>query len=136
MTDPEDLVVLESSPNRPGSSRTARLKDLTRPDGSSMPSSRLSSFYFRGKQAQQLLATPKPTHSPTLISSSPPAVAKIRTPVASAALDFTRMGISPNKLAPADFSKAIGQFKWNGDGTINDSDDEDRLASSRTSSRK
>ncbi|KAJ2048226.1 DNA-dependent ATPase fun30 [Coemansia sp. S16] len=136
MTDPEDLVVLESSPNRPGSSRTARLKDLTRPDGSSVPSSRLSSFYFRGKQAQQLLATPKPTHSPTLISSSPPAVAKIRTPVASAALDFTRMGISPNKLAPADFSKAIGQFKWNGDGTINDSDDEDRLASSRTSSRK
>ncbi|KAJ2866705.1 DNA-dependent ATPase fun30 [Coemansia aciculifera] len=140
MTDPEDLVVLESSPNRPGSSRTARLKDLTRLDsGSSMPSSRLGSFYFRGKQAQQLLATPKPTHSPTLISSSPPAAAtaaaKIGTPVTSAALDFKRMGIS-NKLAPADFGKVIGQFKWNADDTISDSDNEDRLASSRTLSRK
>ncbi|KAJ2028881.1 hypothetical protein IWW57_001961, partial [Coemansia sp. S610] len=88
LTDAEDLVVLESSPNRPGSSRTARLKDLARPDnGSSALPSRLSSFYFRGKQAQ-LLATPAPTDAPQLISSSPPPEAKIGTPVAAAAMDF------------------------------------------------
>ncbi|KAJ2695727.1 DNA-dependent ATPase fun30 [Coemansia sp. IMI 209128] len=130
LTDAEDLVVLESSPNRPGSSRTARLKDLARPDnGSSALPSRLSSFYFRGKQAQ-LLATPASTDAPQLISSSPPPEAKIGTPVAAAAMDFKRMDISAGKLAPADFGKVISQFKWT------EGDSEDEMASSRASSRK
>ncbi|KAJ2833206.1 DNA-dependent ATPase fun30 [Coemansia furcata] len=131
LTDAEDLVVLESSPNRPGSSRTARLKDLTRADGSSVPS-RLSSFYFRGKQAQQLLATP--TRSPLLASSPPPPSSppRMETSVASSAIDLTGLDISAGKVAPAEFGKALGQFKWNGNS---DSDDE-RLASSRASSRK
>ncbi|KAJ2740599.1 DNA-dependent ATPase fun30, partial [Coemansia sp. BCRC 34301] len=128
-TDAEDLVVLESSPNRPGSSRTARLIDLAQraPGSSGAPPQRLSSIYFRGKQAEQLLGMPAP------VGSTP-----------AAAIDFTRISISNNtaeggnRLTPADFGKALGQFKWNASETISDSDNEgDRLAlSSRASSRK
>ncbi|KAJ2908084.1 DNA-dependent ATPase fun30, partial [Coemansia aciculifera] len=127
--DLDDLVVLESSPNRPGSSRTARLKDLTqRPlDSSAVPTPRLSSIYFRGKQAQQLLGT-----------AASNSTTGRGTPVTSAAIDFTRMDISSNsaggkRLTPADFGKALGQFKWNADETISDSDND---AGTSSSSRK
>ncbi|KAJ2004824.1 DNA-dependent ATPase fun30 [Coemansia thaxteri] len=146
--DPEDLVVLESSPNRPGSSRVARFKDVAPPPSATGVPARLSSFYFRGKPPTAAAAAAAATiaFARTESEDSLPKPEKSRTPVASTAINFTRMGISTpaasggsSRMAPADFGKVIGQFKWNADGSISDSSDGDGHASvqsSRSSSRK
>lgn len=102
VTDSEELVVLESSPSRPGSSKVARLSDVYRHgDNVSNGMARLSSFYFNGKRPIN-----KPAHSLSVSSSE-----------SASAIDLTQMEISGTvgeskvKIDTNNFTEAVGKFK-------------------------
>ncbi|KAJ2605079.1 DNA-dependent ATPase fun30 [Coemansia sp. RSA 1722] len=157
-SDIDDIVVLESSPGRPGSSKVSRIGINTqKPLFSSKPSnsaltagsksqntsvSRLSSFYFRGTGAQSestITVSSTPLSSNSAASSQSAAVNEDsspqcqRSPVATAAAGLTEMDISRNgKKTRADFGKIVSQYRWS--GASNDDGVSD--AESRSSSRK
>ncbi|KAJ2077094.1 DNA-dependent ATPase fun30 [Coemansia sp. RSA 988] len=126
-TDNEDLVVLESSPGRPGSSKAVRLGHSA---GSGI--ARLSSLYFNGNRP--------PAKSARQLSSG--SRTGDHTPVSETAGDLGRMDLShqtskqPSNALPttspatsaADFGEMVGRFEWQ------PSDDE--LASRNRVSRK
>ncbi|KAJ1722942.1 DNA-dependent ATPase fun30 [Coemansia erecta] len=140
-----DMVVLESSPGRPGSSRVSRIgapkplfntKPRVAPATSSV--SRLSSFYFRGNapsESTTVVSTPSSISSDRAVAvdSSPP-LSKLssRRSGSPVAVDLDNMVISPRGgVSAADFGKIVGQYRWAG---AEDSGDEGVQTS--TSSRK
>ncbi|KAJ2708674.1 hypothetical protein H4R19_004633, partial [Coemansia spiralis] len=111
-TDTDELVVLESSPGRPGTSKAMRI------DPRSVR--RLSSFSFRGAPL------------PIAAADEDEAVASKgqRTPVSEATGGLQQMGISPpRKLHAAEFGQLVSQFRWQ-------DDDDGSAASDSTASRK
>ncbi|KAJ2809350.1 DNA-dependent ATPase fun30 [Coemansia guatemalensis] len=131
-TDSEDLVVLESSPGRPGSSKAVRLSQSA---GSGI--ARLSSFYFNGARPPAKLATNRQQPNGNRTGD--------HTPVSETAGDLGRMALSrqtskrsssalrsaspATSTSAADFGEMVSRFEWQ-----QPSDDE--LASSSRVSRK
>ncbi|KAJ1644846.1 DNA-dependent ATPase fun30 [Coemansia erecta] len=158
LSDIDDIVVLESSPGRPGSSKVSRIGinsgtihkplfsnkpgDSTSSAGRKPPNtsvSRLSSFYFRGgagAPSETTITVGSTSLSSNSALSSQSALSETdssprRSPVDTAAAGLTKMDISRGgKRAVADFGKIVGQYRWSG---TNDSVSD---AESRSSSRK
>ncbi|KAJ2808032.1 DNA-dependent ATPase fun30 [Coemansia helicoidea] len=127
-TDTDEVVVLESSPARPGTSKAVRVGP-----GSVQ---RLSSFFFRGAPPPP---PPLPLHIATAdqlasedeAEAAPGGGEGQRTPVSEAAGDLQQMGISPpRKLHGSDFGDIVRQFRWR------DDDDDGSAGSDSAASRK
>ncbi|KAJ1770672.1 DNA-dependent ATPase fun30 [Coemansia sp. RSA 1813] len=144
-TDNEELVVLQSSPGRPGSSKAIRVDHNnhnryhsgqrdTKQDGKV---TRLSSFNFRGGKPANLTTTTTTTtpQSVDSLPSSPLGLDAVKpnrgmlattgtnTPLTTSSIDLTKMDIMDGKTDPAAFAGIVGLSKW-GDG--GDSDDDAR----------
>ncbi|KAJ1883793.1 hypothetical protein LPJ66_010922, partial [Kickxella alabastrina] len=116
--DSLDVVVLESSPTRPGSSQVLRSTKQQQPSTSA---SRLSSFYFRGTATPADSSTVFSSPAAHSISSASSASSLVQVGSAGASqVDLTKMAISQpqedevQQDKPRDFSQIVGQFKWSG----------------------
>ncbi|KAJ1718655.1 DNA-dependent ATPase fun30, partial [Coemansia biformis] len=118
-TDNDEVVVLESSPGRPGTSKAVRV------DPGSVR--RLDSFYFRGAPMRITAANNLPPASEDAVSEGQ------RTPVSETAGDLQHMGISPPpKPQAADFGDIVKQYRWRGEEeNSNASDSEDSFNKKR-----
>ncbi|KAI8319929.1 hypothetical protein GQ54DRAFT_299009 [Martensiomyces pterosporus] len=130
--DDGDLMVLESSPGRPGSSKVACTNGSNlfgaRSATAGSGVARLSSLYFRGPQmstassavslASNIASSNESSHVLVDSQSSSP-----KQPQRKSTIDLTKMNLSPGGsdgggLAAADFGEIISQFKY----TDNDDD--------------
>ncbi|KAJ2722546.1 DNA-dependent ATPase fun30 [Coemansia sp. Benny D115] len=105
----DDLVVLESSPGRPGTSKLSRTNPVQtslRTAPRAATSTRLNSFFFRGGGP----STAAMLTESISIPDSPP---ELGSPVDEAAVDLVKMGISSNDR-PASFGSLVNQYKWKG----------------------
>ncbi|KAJ1879627.1 hypothetical protein LPJ66_011653, partial [Kickxella alabastrina] len=116
--DALDVVVLESSPTRPGSSQVLRSTKQQQPFTSA---SRLSSFYFRGTATPVDSSTVFSSPAAQSMSSASSASSLVQVESAGAShVDLTKMAISQpqedevQQDKPRDFSQIVGQFKWSG----------------------
>ncbi|KAI7825426.1 P-loop containing nucleoside triphosphate hydrolase protein [Kickxella alabastrina] len=116
--DSLDVVVLESSPTRPGSSQVSRSTKQQQPSTSA---SRLSSFYFRGTATPADSSTVFSSPAAQSMSSASSASSLVQVGSAGASqVDLTKMAISQpqedevQQDKPRDFSQIVGQFKWSG----------------------
>ncbi|KAJ2358730.1 DNA-dependent ATPase fun30 [Coemansia sp. RSA 2618] len=114
--DTDSMVVLESSPGRPGTSKAVRM-------GSGVK--RLSSFYFRDDGMP-----PPPLHSnnsnnnsePDSLTSSP-ATSQLGEAVGGIKrMDLSKLS-SSGTVTPKDFGGIVGQFKWQHATSDNDDDE-------------
>ncbi|KAJ2158613.1 DNA-dependent ATPase fun30 [Coemansia sp. RSA 552] len=101
----EDLVVLESSPSRPGTSKAVRVGKGT---------TRLSSFYFRGgvgsgNGAMPVVSKPPSASSDSLPSS--PLRSNTGSGTASVGEDLKRMDLSRG-VDPAEFGSIVNRFRF------------------------
>ncbi|KAJ2620524.1 DNA-dependent ATPase fun30 [Coemansia sp. RSA 1358] len=141
-TDNEELVVLQSSPGHPGSSRAIRIDRTQQPPVSGGKVQRLSSFFFHGKPSNvvtsestdSLPSSPLGTHSDAT-GTKPNSVGKSSTSLTTSSIDLTKMDIGRDqKLDPADFGSILRQWRES-DGSSGD-DDENDTVTARTGGRR
>ncbi|KAJ1963301.1 DNA-dependent ATPase fun30 [Dipsacomyces acuminosporus] len=140
-SEDNDIMVLESSPGRPGSSKVARVTDK-KATGGKTGVQRLSSFYFRNSHSHPSNTAASSGASLVTIPSSPPIgssqsesestssgrTKKGRLTKGSSiqAIDLTKMSLSQEGgLASADFGALVSQFKWGGEENSDDDGDDD-----------
>ncbi|KAJ1799454.1 DNA-dependent ATPase fun30 [Coemansia sp. RSA 2399] len=140
-TDSEEMVVLQSSPGRPGSSKAIRVDrhDYNQQQHNSKPNgkvARLSSFNFRGNPTS--FGTPPVVDSlPSSPLGGPVAASGDTTkairalsnrgtdsPLTTSSIDLTKMDIGQQDVNPTEFATIVGMSKWKESGS--DSDDDDR----------
>ncbi|KAJ2856536.1 DNA-dependent ATPase fun30, partial [Coemansia erecta] len=142
-TDSDEMVVLQSSPGHPGSSKAIRVarhnqqqqqqqQSNTRPNGKI---ARLSSFNFRGKPTS--FSTPSvddslpssPLGGPVTTGDTSKAIRALSntgtdSPLTTSSIDLTKMDIGQQDVNPAEFAAIVGMSEWKESGS--DSDDDDR----------